>query len=138
MLVVAAISFPLHFAWEWLQCQPYFIHLATPPTVGAMLLATTGDVMLTLAIYTGVRLACGPAWPLGSWPAAAWVVMLTLALVISVAIEHHALKTGRWSYTEHAPIIPGSSLSALPIAQLLLLVPLSFGLARVLWSLRRR
>lgn len=136
LVVLALISFPLHFAWEWLQCQPYFVHGAAPASPSAMLLATLGDIALTLLAYAGVAAVHGTTWPLRPWSAGVWLTLLILALVLSVAVEMYALRSGRWAYTEAAPRLPGSAISLLPVAQLLILLPLSFRLA-CRWAVRQ-
>ena len=135
LLVLALISFPLHWAWEWVQCQPYFVHGATAATPLSMLMATLGDVVLTLLAYCGVAAIHGAAWPLRPWSAGVWLALMSLALLLSLGVEAYALHSGRWAYTGIAPRLPGTSISALPVAQLLILFPLSFILAR--WLARR-
>ena len=49
-----------------------------------------------------------------------------MALILSVAVEAYALQTSRWTDTDAAPRLPGTSLSALPITQVLILFPRSF------------
>ncbi len=132
LVALVLISSPLHLAWEWLQCQPYFVHGAAPATTAAMLIATLGDVALTLLAYCGVAAIHGASWPHRAWSAGVWFTLLGMALILGVAVEAYALQTSRWAYTDAAPRVPGTSISALPIAQLLILFPLSFYLARAL------
>lgn len=97
-----------------------------------MLVATLGDVALTLLAYVGVTGINGFRWPLNSWTGRVWIALLGFALLLSVAVELYALGTDRWSYTDAAPRLPGTRISILPMAQLLILFPVSFRLARVL------
>lgn len=130
LAVTLLISFPLHFVWEWFQCQPFFVHRVTPPTVSSMVAATLGDLALTLLAYAATAALHGPHWPLRPWR---WPALLTLelvALALAIGVEWYALATGRWSYTASAPRVPFTAFSALPLMQLTLLVPLSFLLAR--------
>ena len=132
LVALALISFPVHLAWEWMQCQPYFVHRTTPATAASMLTAASGDVALTLLAYWGAAAIHGAKWPLRSWPASVWLVLLAMALITSVAMEGYALFTDRWAYTDAAPRLPGSPIAVLPVAQLLILFPVSFYLARTL------
>lgn len=132
LVALVLISFPVHLAWEWMQCQPYFVHRATPATAASMLTAALGDVALTLFAYCGVAAIHNAAWPLRSWPASVWLLLMGMALITSVAVESYALLTDRWAYTDAAPRLPGSPISILPVAQLLILFPVSFYLARTL------
>lgn len=132
LVAVSLISFPLHLAWEWMQCQPYFVHRAAPATAASMLTAALGDVALTLFAYCAVAAIHDAAWPLKSWPASVWLVLMGMALITSLAVEGYALLTDRWAYTDAAPVLPGLPISILPVAQLLILFPFSFYLARAL------
>lgn len=130
LVVVLAVSSPLHFAWEWIQCQPFFVHRTTPPTVLAMFAATLGDLALTLIAYAAVAVLHGRRWPLRRWR---WRLVATLegvALALAISVELYALSTGRWVYTDAAPRVPFTNVSAIPIMQLTLLLPASFLLAR--------
>lgn len=130
LVLLTLFSFPLHLAWEWWQCQPYFVHRAAPATFASMLMATMGDVVLSLLAYGGVASIHGASWPLRRWSASVWLTLLGLALMVSIVVETYALQSDRWAYTHAAPRLLGSPISVLPVAQLLVLLPLSFLLAR--------
>lgn len=137
--LVAAVAFVLHFAWEMVQCRLYFIHLELPATWIGMLGATAGDVMLTLLAYgivaAGTR---DPSWHLWwPWQPSAWLILELAALALAVAVERTGLEMGRWGYKTEAPLLPGSGLSVIPIAQLLLLFPISFAIGGWLHLLLR-
>ena len=130
LVALALISFPMHLAWEWMQCQPYFVHRATPATAASMLTAALGDVALTMFAYGVIAAIHDAAWPLRSWPASVWFLLMGMALITSVAVEGYALFTDRWAYTDAAPRLPGSPISVLPVAQLLIQFPVGFYLTR--------
>ena len=138
LAVVLLVSFPLHFAWEWFQCQPFFVHRATPATVSSMVVATLGDLLLTLIAYAATAALHGPQWPMRRWRWPQVVTLELLALAMAMTIERYAVATGRWSYTDAAPRLPLTDVSVLPIMQLVLLFPASFLLARRLqpWTVR--
>ena len=130
-LIVSAVAFVLHYAWENAQCRLFFVHLGAPGTQAAMVRATLGDVALTWLDYVAVALAGrDAAWAFGRWRSVHWLAMLAVAAGMAVAVERFALASGRWAYTPIAPIIPGTSVSIVPVAQLLLLFPLTFAIAR--------
>lgn len=132
LIALSLVSFPLHWVWEWVQCKPYFVHSASPPTLTAMLIATLGDVVLTLLAYGAVSIRHGASWPFHPWSPGVWSLLLGVALLMSIGFEAYALHTGRWAYTDAAPRVPGTPISALPVAQLLILFPLSFHMAKLL------
>lgn len=136
-LTLLPLAFDLHLGWEYLQCRGFFIHGTLPDDARGLIRATLGDVGLTLLAYAVVAAVQADwGWPLRRW---SWRIGLWLpgiAMLLSLAVEWHALATGRWSYTERAPRLPMLAISLLPVLQLLLLLPLSFGLAR--WNALRR
>ena len=126
LLAAMLVAAPLHLAWEWLQCQPYFVHRATPATMESMIVATAGDLGLTAIAYFLVAALHGPKWGLARWRPATVLTLEAIAVALAVTVELYALKAGRWSYTEAAPLIPGMGISLLPVMQLALLLPLTF------------
>ncbi len=136
--VLALVSLVLHFVWEYLQCEAFFVHGARLQGGGAMLRATLGDLVLTSIAYAGTALVARSwNWSLRTWTPRVWLSLLGFALALSVSVELHALAMDRWHYTERAPLLPLTQVSVLPVLQLVLLFPLSFGLARGL-ALRMR
>lgn len=138
-LTLLLIAFFLHLPWEYLQCQAFFVHGSVPNTGTAMVVATLGDVALTFVVYGGVTwIARSRTWPLERWRWPVWAALESLAVVLSVAIEIIALNNGRWAYTDSAPRVPVFGVSIVPVLQLMILLPLSFILARMLYSRRPR
>lgn len=127
---LSVIAIALHFAWENAQCAAFFVHASNAPTQVEMVLATLGDLAMTWLAYVAVSLATRSwNWPFGKW---AWLELVTLAasaFVMSIAVERFAMASGRWSYTASNPRIPGTDVSIVPVAQLLLLFPVTFWLA---------
>jgi hypothetical protein len=136
-VVLTAIAFLLHYAWENAQCATYFIHSDETPTQLEMVRATVGDVALTWIAFAAVAGASGRRdWVGRRWSLRQWGTLVSAGLVMSIAVEAYALSSGRWSYTPNNPRIPGLGVSLLPVAQLALLFPVTFTLAE--WILRRR
>ena len=136
-LYLTLIAFALHYAWEHVQCPLFFVHPDSSGMALAMVRAALGDVAMTWIAQAVI--AAGSRrwlWSLGRWTAREWGVLLLVGLAMSASFEYFALATGRWSYTAIAPLVPGTGISAVPVAQLLILFPLSFSLTRVLLRLR--
>lgn len=135
--VLSVVAFAFHLAWETAQCSPFFVHASPNPTEFDMVLATFGDVVMTWVAFAVVAAVTGRwDWPFGAWAVRHWLALEGAALVMSVAVERYALVTGRWSYTAENPRIPGLDVSVLPVAQMALLLPVTFGFA--VWLVRRR
>lgn len=136
---VTGIAFCLNYLWETIQCPRFFIHLDGEATPSGMVIATLGDVAMTwfaqavVAIFSRRWL-----WLLERWRWQQWTLLLAVALVSSFLVEYWALDSERWAYTNINPRIPGTPISALPVAQLVLLFPLTFGLSRLLLRLTEK
>jgi hypothetical protein len=133
LCAVTGSAFVLNYLWENMQCPWFFIHRGGNAGQIAMLIATLGDVALTWMAQGLVAAVSGRwLWLLEPWRWQQWAVLLGAALALSVFVESWALATSRWAYTDINPRVPGTPISVLPVAQLLLLFPLTFGLSRKL------
>jgi hypothetical protein len=131
LCAVTGSAFVLNYLWENMQCPWFFIHRGGNAGQIAMLIATLGDVALTWMAQGLVAAVSGRwLWLLGPWRWPQWVTLLGAALALSVFVESWALATSRWAYTAINPRVPGTPISVLPVAQLLLLFPLTFWLSR--------
>ncbi|MFN2337812.1 MAG: hypothetical protein ABR544_02440 [Gammaproteobacteria bacterium] len=129
--LLAVPALPLQYAWENVQCRLFFVHRANPADQWSMLQAAGADVLLTWVAYLVVATLTGRwLWLHGRWTPRLWLALLGSALVLSVSIELYALATQRWEYTDINPRLPGLGVSVIPVLQLLILFPATFGLAR--------
>ena len=133
VVFVTGIAFGLNYLWETIQCSRFFIHLDGKATPAAMVVATLGDVAMTwFAQVVIAAVSRSWLWLLERWRWPQWTLLVALALVLSLLVEYWALGAARWAYTNINPRIPRTAISALPVAQLVLLFPLTFGLTRLL------
>ncbi len=136
---ITGSAFVLHYVWENLQCPWFFIHRGGNTGQIAMVIAALGDVALTWVAQGLVAIVSRRwLWLLGPWRGRQWATLLGAALALSVLVESWALATSHWAYTAINPRVPGTPISALPVAQLLLLFLLTFGLSRKLIRLAWR
>jgi hypothetical protein len=130
-LSVTGSAFVLHYLWENMQCPRFFIHTGGDAGQSAMVLASLGDVAMTWIAQGLVAVVSKRwLWVLGPWRFRQWALLIVAALALSFLVESWALATSRWAYTVINPRVPGMSISALPVAQMVLLFPLTFGLSR--------
>ena len=130
-IAMPALAFGLNWLWEMVQ-MPAFQEMAGRSwleTSRRCTIAALGDVAMILAIYAIGAVAAGDArW--GTAPK--WIIYATEVLLgagIACAFEWFSLATGRWTYNEHMPVIPGLRIGLWPLLQLALLAPLSYWLA---------
>ena len=139
IFLFSVIAFVLHLAWETIQCSPFFRHTANTPNLGAMILASAGDVLMILAVY----LMTAIKYRSFSWFKEQWGTSLTLSvvgfsLILAVFVEIWAIRTQRWAYTDNNPVLPILGISILPLLQMALINPISmFASKIILTSLAR-
>jgi hypothetical protein len=101
-------GFVLNELWEMAQMSAYVETTghSWASTLGLCTRAAAGDVGIILVLYAAVALIVGdPGWGLsGHWNI--YATAAVLGLVCATLVEHAALATGRWSYTEHMPMCP--------------------------------
>ena len=130
IVALGIVSFALQYAWENLQCGPFF-NASTIYMAAGMLIAALGDVAITFIVYVIIALASGSwKWPLKIWKEKQWILMLSIGLISSIFFELLAKNFKAWSYTRFAPLIPGLEISIIPVLQFLILFPLSFFLTK--------
>jgi hypothetical protein len=125
-------SFVLNEIWEMAQMSAYVETAGYPwkSTLGRCTRAAVGDIGIILGIYlTTALVAGGLFWGLRvrSWVFAATAVA---GLAYAVLVENLGLSAGRWSYTEHMPVVPMIGVGLWPILQMTLLPPLVFVFAK--------
>jgi len=138
-VATALTGFVLNEIWEMAQ-MPAYVETARDPwirTLGLCTWAAVGDAGIILGICTAGALAAGDlGWGLrGRWNI--YVTAGLLGLTYAALVEHAALATRRWSYTESMPVVPVLAAGLWPLLQMTLLPPLTFWIARW-WAGQRR
>lgn len=129
-IVLSLVSFVLHFAWENVQCPLFYLHGSYDASWRGMVLATSGDLLLTWMIYASIAtVSLRWRWDTAAWNALQWAALIAIAIALGLAVEVRALATSRWAYTPGMPLVPGLRVGLVPVAQLLILTPVSFALA---------
>ncbi|MBI4085059.1 MAG: hypothetical protein HY432_00950 [Candidatus Liptonbacteria bacterium] len=123
---LAIIAFLVHIIWENAQASLYVGYESFSQHFPMCLIGTVGDVAITLLVLAFMRLLKEDVTQ-----ATDFLALAMMGFVIAVAIEQHALLTGRWGYAPAMPIIPILEVGLTPIMQMMLLLPLSFYLANL-------
>ena len=122
----------LNEIWEMAQ-MPAYVQTAGnswTSTLGFCTQAAAGDVGIILGIYAVGALAAGDlgwGWR-GRWNIYASAAVLGLGW--AVLVEHAALATRRWSYTERMPVVSVLGAGLWPLLQMTLLPPLTVWIAQ--------
>ena len=123
--MIALELFTLNFLWEMLQMRFYSSMKGLPFRSATWLCtrAAAADVaLLALCFAIATLVARDAAWPLHP-TSKAIATFFALCLLATVAIEHWAIATRRWSYSDDMPMIFG--VGALPLLQWVLIPLLS-------------
>lgn len=131
--VTVVVSFVLNEIWEMAQMSAY-VETAQRPWRATLALCTqaaVGDVAIILGICAVGALAAGdPGWGLRHrWNTYATAALL--GLICATLVEHAALASERWTYTESMPVVPLLGAGLWPLLQLTLLPALTFWIAHL-------
>jgi len=126
------VGFVFNELWEMAQMSAYVETSGNSwmGTLGFCTQASLGDVGIIMGIYAAGALAAGdPGWGLlARWNM--YAMAAVLGLTYATLVEHAALASGRWSYTEKMPVLPLFDAGLWPLLQMTLLPPLTFWIAR--------
>ena len=131
---VAVFGFMLNFIWEFLQA-PFFQSLPRMPhweAVKLCTLATIGDAAIMLGAFWCVAAATrARSWILhAGWRRLAGFAGIGIA--ITIVVELLSVSAGRWEYSGSMPVVPYAGIGLLPLAQWIVLPPLTA------WFVRRQ
>lgn len=132
ILVISIIGFILQYIWEYLQCGIFYTMPNKSPST-LMISATLGDVAITILLYIIIALSSRRfSWITHKWDLKEITIMILYSLFVSFYFESSALYTGRWSYARTMPLFFNTNIGLIPVLQLLILLPLTFFISRVL------
>jgi hypothetical protein len=125
------VAFVLNYVWELAQAPLYVgLERYSAAVFWHCFIASLGDGLLVLLIVVAGRITLH-RWDWFQRPGGAgYVVMLTADLVLAVVVEWVAVYfLARWEYTDKMQTLPGLRIGLVPIAQMLILPPLTFRIA---------
>lgn len=133
--ITVLASFVLNEIWEMAQMSAYVETAghSWASTFGLCTRAAGGDVGIILGIYAAGALSAGDfGWGLsGRWNT--YVTVAVWGLAYAALVEHAALTSGRWSYTDRMPVVAILGAGLWPLLQMTILPPLTF-LCAQWWS----
>ena len=128
------LSFPMHFAWEFLQA-PLFSSMETVSHIDGIricLQATLGDMVIALVAFWAAALLAGTRHWVGHPGNRALVLFIGSGLGITAGIEFLSTEVlDRWTYGAAMPRLPLIGTGLTPILQWTLIPTI------VIWYLRR-
>lgn len=134
---LAIISFLLHLVWENAQAPLFIGYTSFTQHLPICTLGTIGDVIFTLLVYVGISLLKSDFEWIIRLNKKDVFVLAVIGLLFAIGIEWRALLFSRWGYTDAMPIITYFGVGLTPALQMLILLPLSFYLAKNIAKLSR-
>lgn len=128
IMTLIVVAFLLHFLWENAHAPLYAGYSSFGQHVPICFIGTLGDVVITLFVLGFIRLLKKGA----PQTIADFLALAIIGLMVAVAIEQHALLVGKWSYAPAMPIIPVLKVGLTPIIQMIVLLPLTFYVAKLI------
>lgn len=119
---LAITTFFLHIIWENSQAPLYAGYQSFSQHFPICLVGVVGDVIITFFVLAFISLLKKDRVQ----TIADFMALAVIGFIIAVAIEQHALLTGKWNYAPAMPIIPWLRVGLTPIIQMTVLLPLSF------------
>ena len=121
LMLLAVISFVLHFVWEKLHIGLYTKYEKLGQGMPLTLMATSGDVLYTiLAVLFVSTVKQNILWVIHP-TLAEYVSLGILGFCVALFVEYKALALKRWAYKKSMPLMFGVGVS--PVLQMTLLLP---------------
>lgn len=132
LATISSIAFALHLVWENAQAPLFAGYTSFGQHLPICLYGTVGDVLITLIVYSLISLLKKDLlWPLKR-TAYNLLALTVIGFFAAAAIEYRALALELWSYTSAMPIIPYLQVGLSPLAQMTILLPVTFYLTSIL------
>ena len=125
IFILVSVAFGLHLIWENAQAPLFAGYQSFSKHFPMCFVGTTGDVAVKISVLIFM-------WLLKKdrpQTITDFTALAILGFIIAVVIEQYALLFNKWNYAFKMPIIPWLKVGFTPIAQMTLLLPLSFYLA---------
>jgi hypothetical protein len=125
---IFTVAVAANYLWEMGQMF-YYAGMDSPGAAWNCLLASLGDGLLVLLIFASGWIVLRRR----SWyerpGVGGYLLMLIAGFVIGITVESVAVRvSGTWKYTSGMPLLPGTEMGLLPVAQMLMLPPVIFRL----------
>lgn len=131
---VFIFAFLLNFLWESLHSPAYYMEGYSTDFnsyLRMLLVASSIDAIIIVAVFLGISLMIRDTNWLFKHDKIYYLISSVLGLVIAAITEFKSVYLqGKWDYNELMPVVPFIGIGILPLLQLMILIPLSFWLAK--------
>jgi hypothetical protein len=131
-LRVFVVAIAVNFVWEMMQARFYAPMGTFWGATWRCLVASLGDGAMIVSISV-LGAALFRSWRWFTRPTGARLLFAaTAGLAVGIAVEWWALRTGRWQYNTRMPLVPGTVFGVVPLAQMVLLAPVTLWISTLL------
>jgi hypothetical protein len=134
ILALTLVSCVLHAAWERSHIVLYTAYEKMEGALPVYVFATLGDVAYTLLAYAVFALLKRDALWVRNAELSDFLLLAAAGFGVALFVEYKAFVLERWSYTPAMPIIPLLRVGLSPMVQMMLLLPLSVYLTKLITS----
>lgn len=127
IVILVIIAFLMHLFWENAQAPLFAGYQSFSQHFPICFIGTIGDVVITLFVLVFIRLLKKDS----PQTIDDFLALAIIGFIVGVAIEQNALLIGKWNYTSTMPVIPWIRVGLMPVIQMIILLPLSFYLAKL-------
>ena len=133
-----AVGALVNYPWELAQSPLYEGMDDFRAVVWHCFVAALGDGVLVLGIFAAGAIAFRRSDWFVQPTAQSYMVMLAAGLFIGFLVEWLGVNVARrWAYGPSMPLIPGTDIGAVPVAQMLVLPPICFRIVAAILARRR-
>ena len=131
LAIVFGVGVILNFVWEMAQTPLYRPMGSFGEATWRCFRASVGDSVFIIAVlFAGAFVFRSSVWIM-RMSKTRLAFASGFGLLFAMLVELWGLNAGRWTYGDRMPLVPGTSLGFVPLAQMAILVPLTFRLATV-------
>lgn len=132
--LLVLFGFSLNYIWENLHLPLYanYENFKNSLSIPILVYASIIDAFFVILIYLLLALRRKKLLWIDSIRASDAAVSIILGILIAISIELRALNSGKWSYNDNMPTLPGMEVGISPILQMIFLPIIIFTLIKII------
>ncbi len=134
VILFGFLALLFHGVWEHAHIILYTGYDAMEGILPVWILATLGDVLYAIVVFSIISLAKGGTGWIRSAAPYDMLAAAALGFLVALMVEYKGLYLGRWAYLPSMPIVPILAVGLSPLLQMTLVTPLSLYVTK--WLLK--
>lgn len=133
-LLLAAVVFVIHLAWESVHIRLYTNYDALKGYLPVPVWAALGDIVYTFAAVFVIALLKMDVWWFVLPHPTDFLQLAALGFLTALFVEKKAQYYKRWEYTDAMPVLPVLNIGLSPVVQKTFLFPITVWVTIVLFA----